>query len=218
LNNRDADHLAWIASSRAPTPSDVIIEKLTKPSVTPAEEGIDVAKVDLMVFDEPEQGLPYDLMSLIKIFLDNQPPSEENIEVERIARKSRMYHLIDGILYRRDTNGMMMKCISREEGIQLLQNVHSGACGSHSSWRSIIGKTFGHNFYWPIAKNDAMEVITKCKGCQFFKKQTTKYANHLRLIDLSWPFAICGIDIMGILPRAPGGFIFLFIAIDMFTK
>jgi hypothetical protein len=54
LDNRDADHLAWIASSRAPTPPDVIIEKLSKPSVRPAEEVIDVAKPDLMVIDEPE--------------------------------------------------------------------------------------------------------------------------------------------------------------------
>jgi hypothetical protein len=38
LDNHDADHLAWVASSRAPTPSDVIIEKLTKPSVRPVEE------------------------------------------------------------------------------------------------------------------------------------------------------------------------------------
>jgi hypothetical protein len=56
LDNRDIDHLDWIASSRAPTPSDVIIEKLTKPSVKPAEETIDVAKPDLIVIDEPDQG------------------------------------------------------------------------------------------------------------------------------------------------------------------
>jgi hypothetical protein len=37
LDNRDAEHLAWIASFRAPTPPDVIIEKLSKPSVRPAE-------------------------------------------------------------------------------------------------------------------------------------------------------------------------------------
>jgi hypothetical protein len=37
LDNRDADHLAWIASSRAPTLPNVIIEKLSKPSVKPAE-------------------------------------------------------------------------------------------------------------------------------------------------------------------------------------
>jgi transposase InsO family protein len=63
-----------------------------------------------------------------------------------------------------------------------------------------------------------MEVITKCKDGQFFQKQITKHANPLRSIDLSWPFAIWGIDIMGILPRASGGFRYLFTGIDMFTK
>jgi hypothetical protein len=120
LDNRDVNHLAWIASSRAPTPSDVIIEKLTKPSDRPAEESIDAAKLDLMVIDESNQELAYDWMSPIKMFLDNQPPSDDNAKVERIARKFEMCHLIDVILYRRGANNMMMKCISREEGIQLL--------------------------------------------------------------------------------------------------
>jgi hypothetical protein len=72
-------------------------------------------------------------MSPIKMFLDNQPLSDGNTEVERIARKSKIYYIIDGILYRRGAIGMMMKCISREECIQLLQDIHSGVCGSHSS-------------------------------------------------------------------------------------
>jgi hypothetical protein len=56
LDNRDDDHLAWIASSRAPTLPDVIIKKLTKPSpsIRPAEEVIDAAKLDLMVIDKPD--------------------------------------------------------------------------------------------------------------------------------------------------------------------
>jgi hypothetical protein len=160
----------------------------------------------------------YDWMSPIKMFLDNQSPSDDNVEVECIARKSKMYHLISGILYRRGTNNMMMKCIFREEGIQLLQDIHSGVCGLHSSWRFIRGKAFRHDFYWPTAKDDAMEVITKCKNCQFFQKQTMKHANPLRPIDLSWPFAIWGINIVDIVPKAPRGFRFLFVTIDTFTK
>jgi hypothetical protein len=92
--------LAWIASSRVPTSLDVIIEKLTKPSVRSTEEVIDAAKTDMIVIDEPEQGLAYDWMSSIKMFLDNQPPSDDNVEVECITRKFKMYHLIDGILHR----------------------------------------------------------------------------------------------------------------------
>jgi hypothetical protein len=130
------------------------------------EESISEAtRTDLMVIDEPVQQQAYDWMSLIRAYLDNQPPSDDNVKVERIARKARMYHLIDGVLYRQGVNGMMMRCISREEGIPLLQDIHSGVCGSHSSLRSIIGKASRHGFYWPIAKDDTLEVITKCKAC-----------------------------------------------------
>jgi hypothetical protein len=167
LDNRDADHLAWMAFSRAPTPLDVIVERLFKPSVKP-EESTSKAESDLMVIDEPAQQPTFDWMSPIWAYLDNQPPSDDNAEVERITCKSRMYHLIDGVLYRLGANEMMIKCISREEDIELLEDVHKGVCGSHSSWRSIIGKAFRHGFYWPTAKDDAMEVVKKCRDCQFF--------------------------------------------------
>jgi hypothetical protein len=99
LDNRDADHLAWIASSRAPTPPDVIVEKLFNPSVKP-EESISKAEPELMVIDEPTQQPSYDWMSPIMAYLNNQLLLVDNAKVERIAHKSRMYHLIDGILYR----------------------------------------------------------------------------------------------------------------------
>jgi transposase InsO family protein len=45
-----------------------------------------------------------------------------------------------------------------------------------------------------------------------------KHDNPLRFIDISYPFAVWGIDIVSILPRALGGFRYLFIGIDTFTK
>jgi hypothetical protein len=113
----------------------------------------------LMVIDELAQQPAYNWMSLIRAYLDNQPPSDVNAKVDRITCKSRMYHLVDGVLYRQDTNGIMMRCISREEGIHLLEDIHKGVCGSHSSWRSIIRKASRHEFCWPATKDDVMEVI-----------------------------------------------------------
>jgi hypothetical protein len=175
-------------------------------------------EIDLMIIDGSEQSPEVDWISLIKAYLDNQPISDDNAEIERIARKSRMYHLIDGVLYQHDANGMMMKCISKDECIQLLQEIHSGVYGAHSSWGSIVGKAFRHGFYWSTAKDDVIEIITKCHECQFFQNETTKHVNPLRPINLSWPFTVWGIDIIGVLPRAPGGFRFLFVDIDTFTK
>jgi hypothetical protein len=62
-------------------------------------------------------------MSLIGAYLENQLSSDDNDNVKHIARKSRMYHLIDRVLYRQGANGMMMKCIFRQEDIQLLEDV-----------------------------------------------------------------------------------------------
>jgi hypothetical protein len=60
LDNRYADQLVWIASSRAPTPPDVIIEKLSKPSVEPAKSTSEAIEKDLMVIDEPDEEPAYD--------------------------------------------------------------------------------------------------------------------------------------------------------------
>jgi hypothetical protein len=38
------------------------------------------------------------------------------------------------------------------------------------------------------------------------------------MIPPSWPFAVWGVDILGPFPRAVGGYCFLFVAIDKFTK
>jgi hypothetical protein len=146
LDNQDADHLAWIASSRAPIPTEA----------------------DLMIIDRAEQEPKVDWMNPIKAYMENQSISDDNAEIERITRKPRMYRLIDGVLYKQGVNDIMMKCILKDEGIQLFQEIHSGVCGAHSSWRSIVEKAFRHGFYWPTAKDDVIEIITKCKECQFF--------------------------------------------------
>jgi hypothetical protein len=106
LDNHDANHLPWIASSRALTPLDVIVERLSKPSVKPEESTSEEVGADLMVIDEPPQQPAYDWMSPIRAYLDNKPPSDDNAKVKPMARKSRMYHLIDGVLYRQGANGM----------------------------------------------------------------------------------------------------------------
>jgi hypothetical protein len=73
-----------------------------------------------MIIDGSEQQPEVDWMSPTKTYLDNQQISDDKAEIERIARKSRIYHLIDGVLYKQGANCMMMKCISKDEGIRLL--------------------------------------------------------------------------------------------------
>jgi transposase InsO family protein len=75
-----------------------------------------------------------------------------------------------------------------------------------------------HGFYWPTALQDAVEMVKSCKACQFHAKQIHTPAQALQMIPPSWPFAVWGMDILGPFPRAVGGYRFLFVAIDKFTK
>jgi hypothetical protein len=41
------------------------------------------------------------------------------------------------------------KLLTETEGIQILREVHSGTCGSHSGPRALAAKVIRQGFYWP---------------------------------------------------------------------
>jgi hypothetical protein len=114
------------------------------------------------------------------------------VSVERIVRLAKRYMVVEGDLYRRGANDILMRCITQEEGHELLMEIHGGECGSHSSSRTLVGKAFRHGFYWPTALKDAIEMVKSCKVCQFHAKQIHTLAQALQMIPPSWPFAIWG--------------------------
>jgi hypothetical protein len=126
--------------------------------------------------------------------------------------------VVEWDLYRCGANGILMRCITQEEGRELLTEINGGECGSHSSSRTLVGKAFWHGFYWPTALQDAAKMVKSCKACQFHAKQIHTPAQALQMIPPSWSFAIWGVDILGPFPRAVGGYRYLFVAIDKFTK
>jgi len=67
---------------------------------------------------------------------------EEQEEVEKVARRSALYQFVDDVFYRRRPNGVKLKCIPREEGLELLAEIHGGICGSHIGLRAPVGKAF----------------------------------------------------------------------------
>jgi hypothetical protein len=108
------------------------------------------------------------------------------------VRLAKHYAVVEGDLYRHGANDNLMRCITQEEGRELLTEIHGGECGSHSSSRTLVGKAFRHGFYWPTALQDATEMVKYCKACQFHAKQIHTPAQALQMIQPSWPFAVWG--------------------------
>jgi hypothetical protein len=154
---------------------------LTKPSVKAAEPA---EEANLMVVDGSDQQPAYDLMSLIRAYLDNQPLSDDTTEIERVTHKSRMYHLVDGVLYRQGANGMMMRCFPKKKGFSYFR-IFTAESARHTHHGALSLEK--HSGIDSTGRQPRMMrwKSTKCKDCQFFQKQTTKHANPLHPIDLS---------------------------------
>jgi hypothetical protein len=91
---------------------------------------------------------------------------ENKEEATRIIQRSKNYVLIGDNLYRRAaSSGVLLKCVSSEKGKEILDKIHSGCCGNHVASRTLLGKAFHTEFYWPTTLKDAEELVKKCKGC-----------------------------------------------------
>jgi hypothetical protein len=81
---------------------------------------------------------------------------------EKLIRRAKSYVSVGDKLYRRGaTSGVLMRCIPREEGKDILEEIHKGVCGNHASSRALVSKTFRRAFYCPTALGDADELIRR---------------------------------------------------------
>jgi hypothetical protein len=112
----------------------------------------------------------------------------------------------------------MVLSVPIPQGRELLRDIHAGVCGHHAAPRTLVGNAFRQGFYWPTMVADACEVVRTCEGCQFYARKSNLPAYVLQTIPITWPFAVWGLDIVGPLRKAPGGYTHLLVAIDKFSK
>jgi len=151
-------------------------------------------------------------------FLTNGELPTNEVLRRQIIRRSKGFNVIDGQLYKQSTSGVFMRCVSQEEGIEILMEIHSGDCGHHASARSLVAKAYRHGFYWLTAKADAEKLVKTCNGCQRYATQPHVPATELKMIPLTWPFAVWGLDMVGPFRTAKCGFTHLLVMVDKFTK
>jgi hypothetical protein len=111
----------------------------------------------------------------------------DQAEAWRLARRAKSFVLLgDGKeLYHRSPSGILQRCIPIAEGQELLQEIHSGACGHHAAPRTLVGNAFRQGFYWPTAVADATRIVRTCEGCQFYARQTHLPAQALQTIPIT---------------------------------
>jgi hypothetical protein len=124
------------------------------------------------------------------------------------------YILKDDVLFKLGVCAPLLKCISQDQGIELMREIHGGMCVSHIAVRALAGKAFRQGFYWPMAIKDAEHIVKTCKVCQFAAKHQRRPGAPSQLITPTWPLQRWGMDIVGPLPTAQGNFMFVVVAVE----
>ena len=83
----------------------------------------------------------------------------KSAKAARITRRSKGFVLVGDNLYKRSASGILLKCVTLEEGKDILREIHEGVCGNHAASRTLVGKAYRSGFFWPIAVLDAEDLV-----------------------------------------------------------
>jgi ribonuclease HI len=201
--NQAADALSKSGSSRAQVSHGVFVQDLLKPSnkqegdpvvEKPPDEPLlaMVPSPTTMALSPTTTGPSQTLTKIadwrvpfIKYLTDGIGYSNRN-ENEHLIHRSKQYLVVEGKMWRKNAKAeVLMKCIEQEDGINLLEEIHSGTCGNHAASRTLVGKAFSAGFYWPSVVADAEKLARHCANCQFFSKRVHVPAHEIQTIPAS---------------------------------
>ncbi|XP_058202708.1 uncharacterized protein LOC131317152 [Rhododendron vialii] len=121
-------------------------------------------------------------------------------------------------LYRRTFTGPDLRVVHDDLVPVVLEELHSGSCGTHSGGRSLAQRALTQGYWWPKMVKQSEEYMKLCVRCQKQASLIHQPAFPLKMITSPWPFAVWAFDIVGKMPKAPGGFEYMLTATDLFTK
>jgi hypothetical protein len=131
-HNSEADELAKKAARGETMPPDVFFEILTAPSTRPDKQLLSTVNAITSL----------DWRGPIIAFLRGHYEPVETHDLKRMRVRAKVYILKDDVLFQLGVCAPLLKCISQEQGIELMREIHGGMCWSHIAARALAGKAF----------------------------------------------------------------------------
>ena len=136
---------------------------------------------------------------------------------KKLLREARKYIWDDPYLFRIGGDRVLRRCVSKEDGLDILRHVHEGLTGGHHGANVTAQKVFDSGFYWPTVVKDAIEFDRTCDRCQRTGNISSKDEMPQNPIQVLEVFNVWGIDFMGPFPSSSGNR-YILVAIDYVSK
>jgi hypothetical protein len=125
----------------------------------------------------------------IKILITQQFSGERTKEdMINVRINSRYYVVIGHRLFRRETNGLLRRCVSEVEMPSILAACHNNACRGHFYGQLTCQKIFRAFYFWSTLFKDAHDYVKRCDVCQRYAKNDLRMKMPLYVSLLLVPF------------------------------
>eukprot|EP00253_Pinus_taeda_P035267 PITA_35267 len=158
--------------------------------------------------------------AIIKFLLKLEiPPGSSISQARTIKLRAAKYYINENLLYWRDPSGMLLRCLDKEQSMEVMQQFHSSMCGGHHYWKTTAHKILRVGYYWPSLFSDVFAFVKSCDRCQRFEGKQQLKSLPLKPIHAKGPFQNWGLHFIGeINPHASGQHRWIIVATDYFTK
>ncbi|XP_073290991.1 uncharacterized protein [Primulina huaijiensis] len=123
--NWEADELVQVASGLKMSPElthrIVLIQKKNHPSIQQREIQVDTLNLDINLAGDWRDGMKHVLESTGRDITHG------------LKMRALNYVLVEGDLYKKGLDGMLLRCIGFPEALEIMKQVHEGVCGAHQS-------------------------------------------------------------------------------------
>jgi hypothetical protein len=125
--------------------------------------------------------------------LENLNPRERRA----LGLKSAQYRPINLVLFHVNYDGVVLRCLKREDADKVLKEIHDGPAGGLFAGNTTAHKIMRVGYYWPTMFKDAHTYARNCKTCQISTGREKREVVPLQSVVVSRPFEQWGLDIIG---------------------
>jgi len=132
-------------------------------------------------------------------------PDLSTSQARKIKLRAAKYCINGNLFYWRDPSRVLLRCLDKEQSIEVMQQFHSSMCGGHHYWKTTAHKILRAGYYWPSLFSDVFSFVKSCDRCQRFEGKQQLKSLPLKPIFAKGPFQQWGLDFIGeINPHSSG--------------
>eukprot|EP00253_Pinus_taeda_P029811 PITA_29811 len=133
-------------------------------------------------------------------YLKNEyaPAHLDHTKKGALRLKAKQYQLIDDVLFKRNNDSVLLRCLEKTESEKVLQELHDGPAGGHYAGDATTHKILRVGYYWPTLFKDSHSYVRKCQICQTTAWRQRKPSMPLQPVNIEQPFSQWCLDIIAV--------------------